>query len=593
MASLTAQQQEAVQHDGHLLVVAGPGSGKTATSVAKATRILRDPARSLVMVTFTKEAAEEMRKRVAVALARAQLAVPSEERLLLGTFHSIAIRHLKRHGLRSKVLGPAQQDILYRDAAFSVGVDKSDWAEVQNDFERIMYSVDQQAAKVSDIARSVYARYRSMVTATGQVDLYSVMRDCALRAHRGDIPPLPYTDMLVDEGQDIDDLQRHWIFAHANAGSVVTIVGDDDQSIYEWRNALGYEGMRSFLEKYRAHRVELGDNFRCRAEILTAASRLIGLNEKRLGKKLVARRGTGGAICAVQAPSSDGQNELLAELMKTTPEQHRDAAVLARTNRSLDRLEIALKASQVPYSRLGRSIWDQPVIAGYVGLLQTLLDATPAGLLPIMQLRRVSDGARSDLVHALGSDASSFLDGELPASVSWESTDEPILKELARSFCYWRRQLRPGDNGLGGSVREVILEVGEQYAAATKSDHNKDLVSLCSRILADLRGTLSARLRLVSKKDRSPEKAPVILMSMHGAKGLEFETVHAIDVNDGDDGAKVRPEAERRLMYVALTRAKNCCVVWTTGRPHPSLAEAAIVAKHGQDALVETVRSAR
>jgi len=591
---LSPQQQEAVLHDGHLLIVAGPGSGKTSTSVAKATRILRDPSRSLVMVTFTKEAAEEMRKRLVASLTAAKIRTPNEDRLLVGTFHSIAIRHLKRHGLRMKVLGPSQQDMIYRDAAFAAGVDKSEWGDIQKEFERVMYSVDREAVEVSDATRKVFRRYRELLKATGQTDLYTVMRDCALRAQSGSLPPLAFTDMLVDEGQDTDELQRLWIFAHASAGCRVTIVGDDDQSIYEWRNALGYEGMRSFLETFRAHRVELGDNFRCRVEILGPAAHLIAHNEKRLGKKLVARRGAGGAICGFRGASADSQNQLLGDLIEAAPEQHRNVAVLARTNRSLDMLEIVLRGRGIAYTRLGRSIWEQPVIAGYVGLLQTLLDGSPAGLLPSLQLRNVSDNVRSDLLHALGPNTGTFLDGQVPDLASVDATDKSTLFEMARDFSYWRRQLRATGNGLSGSVREVVLEVGEQYSKWTKNEHGRNLVELCSRILSELRGTLSTRLAVVSRKDRDRAKAPIVLMTMHGAKGLEFETVHIIDANKNDDGSTVvRPEAERRLMYVAMTRAKNCCVVWHSGELHPSVKESQIVFKQKAGDLIELVRASR
>lgn len=112
--SLTQQQQEAVLHDGHLLIVAGPGSGKTSTSVAKATRVLRDPARSLVMVTFTREAAEEMRKRLTASLSAAGQRFPAEDRLIVATFHSIAIRHLTRHQEKFRVLSPGEQNLSRR-----------------------------------------------------------------------------------------------------------------------------------------------------------------------------------------------------------------------------------------------------------------------------------------------------------------------------------------------------------------------------------------------------------------------------------------------------------------------------------------------
>lgn len=573
MAKLTPQQLEAVQHDGHLLIVAGPGSGKTSTSVAKAKRVLRDGARSMLMVTFTRDAAEEMRKRLAKAIQTAGGQVPGEDRLIVATFHSIAIRHLKRHGLTQRVLSPASQDHLYRDAASACGVDKENWGDVQKEFEKLMYSLDPSAADVTELTRRVHARYGKLLHATGQVDLYTVMRDCALKSHDGTLPALPFTDILVDEGQDTDELQKMWIFAHARAGRVVTIVGDDDQSIYEFRNALGYEGMRSFLETFRARRIELGDNFRCRSEVLGPASVLVSHNEKRLEKHLVARRGPGGKLAAYRAASQDDQNATLAGLIAALPEKHRNTAVLARTNRSLDMLEIELRGKGISYSRIGKSIWEQPVIAGYLGLLQSLLDGTPAGLLPVLQLREIDGQLRAELLASVQADEGAFLDGEVPALGSMTALDKAHLSELAKDCAYWRKQLRHSGSSLGGSVKEVVLEVGSKYASWTRGDHGKKLLDICSRVLAGLNGPLSGRLKLVTRKERNLD-APVVLMTMHGAKGLEFETVHVVDCNKVEDGSTlIHPEAERRLMYVAITRAKNCCLLWCSGPAHPTLHE--------------------
>lgn len=568
MAKLTPQQQEAVNHDGHLLIVAGPGSGKTSTAVAKATRILRDAQRSLVMVTFTREGAEEMRKRLVASLQATGATAPRDERLAVATFHSTAIKHLKRHNLVGRVLSPQAQSALYRDAIQTVNVDRDMLGDVQKQFERVMYSIDQDKVEVSPVTTSVVSRYRELLRATRQTDLYSVMRECALRSHDGTLPPLHFTDMLVDEGQDTDELQRLWIFAHARAGCRVTIVGDDDQSIYEWRNALGYEGMRSFLETFRAHRVDLGDNFRCKVEILRAATQLISHNEERLVKRLVARRGTGGVISIFRSPSNETQYGGLAALITATPEQHRNVAILARTNRSLDTLEIVLRTCGIPYSRVGKSIWDQPVIAGYVGLLQSLLDGSAHGVLAVLQMRRVSPAVRSDLLMVLGGDVSTLMDGEVPNMDSMDATDKGTLTELAKACAYWRRQLRGA-----GSVREVILEVGERYASWTSTKSQNKLVNMCSSILASMRGTLSARLQVISRKDRDSE-ASIKLMTMHAAKGLEFDTVHVIDAHKTDDASDVvRSEAERRLMYVAITRARERCILWHTEEPHPTLME--------------------
>ncbi len=277
---------------------------------------------------------------------------------------------------------------------------------------------------------------------------------------------------------------------------------------------------------------------------------------------------------------------MLADLIAACPDQHRNSAVLARVNRSLDQLEIVLRARGIAYRRIGQSIWQQPVIAGYLAFLQMLVDAGPAGLLPVLQLRDVSDQVRRDLLFALSGNATPFLDGKVPA-VDGDLSDMKFLQKLATDSAYWRRQLR--DSRLG-SVREVILDTGEQFAGWTKSDHGKRLLHLCSSILAELRDTLSDRLRFVQRKDRE-DAAAVTLMTMHGAKGLEFETVHLIDANDEDDGSGINPEQERRLYYVALTRARDCCIAWTSGRPHTAVAEAKMPSRHTHQALIETVHA--
>lgn len=565
MSKLSQAQQDVVAHDGHLLVVAGPGSGKTTTSVSKARRILRDPGRSLVMVTFTKEGAEEMRKRLVRAFEAASLRLPGEERLLIATFHSIALRHLKRHGLRKPLLGPREQSILFNEATDACRVDPKEWQDVQKDFERLMYSMEPQRAPVSEVARKVAEVYAGLLERSGQVDLYTVMRDCALGVANGTLPPLPYTDMLVDEGQDTDGLQQMWIFGHAHSGCRVTIVGDDDQSIYEWRNALGFEGMRSFLQEFSARSIELGDNYRCRSEVLTGAATLIAKNAQRLGKTLVAKRGAGGFLTAFSA--GDAQNELLAELIVSSPQVHRNAAILARVNRSLDKLEVALRSKGISYTRVGPSIWDNQLIVGYLGLLQSLLDGTPTGLLAWFKGRNVDQSLRQELLDVSTDRIARLLEGEIPPLTHMTAGDRPALAEIAEALAYWRRQLR------AGSVREVVLDVAQAFSPVARNDHQRKLLSLCAELLSKMQGTLSTRLQVVSRAAKAGD-AELVLMTMHGAKGLEFETVHIIDANQPEDVSTLHVEAERRLMYVAITRAKNACVLWYSASPHPAIAEA-------------------
>lgn len=590
--AFTPQQQQAIDHDGHLLIVAGPGSGKTTTSVAKAQRILQDPGRSLIMVTFTKEGAVEMQRRLDAACTKSGIPAYGENRLIVATFHSIAIRHLQRHLGKQKVLSPVQQNLLFQDALSVIPPDPDLIKGVREQFESYMYAIDRSTVALMPESSKVIKRYRERLEGTGQTDLYTIMRDCALRVNDGSIPPMPYTDMLVDEGQDTDELQKTWIFSHARAGCNVTIVGDDDQSIYEWRQALGYGGMKSFLDTFHAKRIELGDNFRCRSEILTHAVTLVEHNKQRLGKKLVARRGRGGGICAFRIPGSDAQAEELAGLISATPEQHSNTVVLARKNRSLDALEMELRSHGIEYRRMGKSIWENPHIAGYLTFLQTLLDGTPVGILAALRLQAISDNLMSELLQVMDGSAAAFLDGDIPDLETATAQDRKILEQMSKDCKYWRDQLRA--NALtGGSVREVIMETGDVYSSWMERRNMAELVQLCARILSDMSGTLSARLRLVSQKSRVTNNVPVVLMTMHGSKGLEFETVHIIDASaDESDASLLHQEPERRLMYVALTRAKNRCVVWFSGKPHPTVQEAQIPLKHRIDEVRQIIEQA-
>ena len=576
--AFTPAQQSAIEHDGHLLIVAGPGSGKTTTSVAKALRVLRDPQRSLCMVTFTKEGAEEMRKRLDKANEDNGGQPFPAHRLRVGTFHSIALNHLFTHRKREKVLTPAQQGILLNEAMSPFAADQELCKELRKEFESFMYAVDRDAAQVTEQGRTVIKRYMDRLYASRATDLYAVMRDCAMQADNGSLPLMSFTDMLVDEGQDTDELQKMWIFAHARAGVNVTIVGDDDQSIYEWRHALGFSGMKSFMDTFNARRIELGDNFRCRDEILTHAVMLIGNNRLRLPKKLVARRGPGGKIAAYFTPSVESQAEELAELMKLVPQAHTNVAVLARKGRSLNDLEMALVERELPYVRLGKSIWEHPWVATYLSLLQSLLDSSPVGVFGCLGVLGLDDEVKTELLQAMRGNAHDFIEGELPSLDCATATDVKLIKEFAHALLYWRNQLRSAS---GGAVTEVVLDVGEWLASKQKSRSVQDTIRRAATILSRLNGTLSTRLNFMSRNKEAKKDAPIWLMTMHASKGLEFETVHVIDAGKSDDASDlVNEEAERRLMYVAWTRAKNRCFVWYSGTPHTTLKEGQLRVLH-------------
>ncbi len=582
--AFTPNQQAAIEYDGPLLLVAGPGSGKTTTTVAKGLRILENPKRNLVMVTFTKEGADEMRRRLNTAQKNLGGEPFSERRLLIGTFHSIALKHLFMHKTRGKLLSPGQQNIFLQDAINRFTDDIEEGKGVREEFESFMYAIDQDSVQLTDVARNVIKQYKERLRSSHATDLYEVMRNCALYVRDGDIPPLKFTDMLVDEGQDTDELQKVWIFAHASAGTNVTIVGDDDQSIYEWRHALGFTGMKSFLDTFGARRIELGDNFRSRSEILSHAVTLVQHNKGRLAKNLVARRGDGGTISAYYTSSPEKQCTELADLIGEFPGEHSNTAVLARTNRSLNTLEMALSARGIHYTRIGKSIWDNVHVESYLCLLQSLLDGSPVGIFSTLGVLNIDDELKSELLGKLKGNANDFMSGEVPTMDHATATDMKVIRDFSKSCVFWRKGLRDG------SVTEVVLDTGEWMASHQQSTRVRDTVKMAASIMGRLTGKLSARLFLINSNKKSSGGAPVTLMTMHGSKGLEFDTVHVIDANKSEDGSDLLfQEPERRLMYVAITRAKDRFVVWYNGGAHPTIAEAQLPVIHEYVRLKELV----
>lgn len=581
----TAAQQEAIKYDGHLLIVAGPGSGKTTTFIAKAQRILTDPRRNLLMTTFTREGADEMQRRLKVAFEKAGTPMPGNGRLVISTFHSVALKHLRKHNSNIKLIGPGQQSQLLSSCIKPYAPTSEDSQAIRQDFEKYMYAIDRSGLELHPATLNVIDRYTERLASYKQTDLYTVMRDCAIQVSNGTIPPLRLTDMLVDESQDTDALQKLWIFAHARAGTNTTLVGDDDQSIYEWRNALGFAGMKDFMDTFDAKRIELGDNFRCRSEILKPAVQMVEYNNQRLDKTLVAQRGKGGYITAINGGGhSRGSSFSLASFIKHSPDHHRNTVVLARQNHSLDMVELALHENGIKYKRLGKSIWDHEFVVSYMVFLESLLSGDSAGVMGMINHWRLDAEVSDELVRAFDGNAASFLDGAVPELQKAGKDTMNRLKDLSAMCAFWRSHLR-GDGKRGGSVDLVVMGVAEAFMPLTKNPSFKHVLDLCSSYMIDTDETrpprtLRERLRRNDSKKPEAEENVVLLMTMHGSKGLEFETVHIVDANKAEDGDGFDIEPERRLMYVALTRAKNHCFLWYDGQPHSTIREAQISTLH-------------
>lgn len=578
--ALTPTQHAAVLYDRNLILFAGPGSGKTATSIAKGRRILSSEASSLCMVTFTTAAATEMHQRMAADFQREGQEIP-RTRLTTGTFHALTLKHYQRH-VRSfpKLLAPpARSAMLHAMLAKYSMEERSPFTLA---LERYQSALQPDLLALEPEHREFIEDYQRKMRAAHATDLATIMRDCTVRMASGEIPLLPITHLIGDEMQDADQVQLEFILNHTRAGVITTLVADDDQTIYEWRCALGYAGLQHFAAEAEAKTITLGENFRSRTEVVNHAQLLIAHNDpERIQKEQRAVRGAGGVLGVVRSANTGSECFAVARAISEYRFADEEIAVIARSNRALDRMEEALSSEGVSYRRDGPTLWDAPEIALLLSLMRGLVSSRTADLLPVFMLLPVDGKVRKALEAKLGATCGHFLDGEVPSLDPATALDVQALHDFCRGTTAWRKLLRAGDFNLaipdiGIAVGDLIKQHAGETGGAAKTRRVNGLLDSAVNVLTRLTGSLSKRLNTISKMQSKEAGAhPVRLMTMHASKGLEFDTVFLINASKPDDGSTLmEDQPERRLFYVALTRAKDRFFATYSGDPIKYILEA-------------------
>jgi superfamily I DNA/RNA helicase len=543
-------QREAIEHDGPLLIVAGPGSGKTTVMVERAARLLATPSTRLAMVTFTRDAADEMKARLR---HRVDLSL---RRCSIGTFHRLTIDQQRSEGKLGKLLMPGRQAELVRRAATRAGMGIEEASALIE-----ACATDAEAADAPDAV----TYYRKLKADLGVLDLWDVLRASVRMMASGQLRPLSVTHMLVDEFHDTDVVQYEWVMAHARNGTQITAVADDDQSIYAWRHGLGVAGMRRLVADTRCHQVTLRMNYRCRPEIVAASRRLIEHNTDRIPKDLVSSIEPGGSVELVRPESSRLEFEFLmryiephlmegaAPYLFTAPA--RRIAIIARTGFVLDEFGLQLRARGIKYVRNERDSQARSV-AALLKLLLAMDGDDRVAIENLLMRLGWSEDAIAGLVKGSPGAIARLLDGNagLP--------DDHGLVPLTRLTQAWRSQLRQG------RVELVIVGAAawvRTNGLLTVTARDERLLDLAENVLLEAGGSLSARVRRLEMPTHEikGETDGVGLYTMHGSKGLEFDTVLVASVLDGvvpNARAANTPE-ERRLMYVAMTRARRNLVI--------------------------------
>lgn len=574
--ALTPDQARAVEIEGNAMIFAGPGSGKTHTLISKAERILADPNNRLVMVTFTRKSADEMTERIAKRIGKGK---GKPRNVAVGTFHSLALAHYRKHieaqGRAIKLAGP---DIAasYLNRALDRIADDDLREAVRRRFEGYQSALD-RAGYLRDLddveanlLKPALAFYGQKLEDHGQTDLAEIMRSCALGVDSGEIPLINATHMMVDEFQDTDQIQYLFVMAHARAGVKVTVVGDDDQTIYEWRNALGHPGMVRFVEQAEADTVVLGDNFRSHEEIVEAASELIRNNDdSRVSKRLVSRRGAGGEVFSRQCASFDYECRFVAGAIERYIDEHPEAtmAVLARHNYLLQPMEAALNVNRIPYVRTGGSLWQRPAVMALVGYLNAVVAGDAPGLDQAMHFAALSEQVIAGVVRQMNRSAEAFLGQSITLPKDATATDGEVFARLTETGVRVAGFLERGMVHQGiDAAASLIASYSPNHSSERR--HRRD-IETASNVLSGMKGKLSARLKyLRDAQQQSIAPGVPLLTTMHSSKGLEFDGVWVIGVNK--DILPSKPDydtvSERRLLYVAMTRAKNTLTVTCTAK---------------------------
>jgi len=585
---LTPSQAKAVEYDQDLILFAGPGSGKTATSVAKGMRILQySPDHYLCMVTFTAASAAEMRERMRAYASKHQLPQPGA-RLLAGTFHALALRHYNEYAPQKRRLIPGAQ----RDAmVYSMlgRVDPDERQEFTRALEKYQGALDQTSVEFDreDVEHFVHD-YHARLEAAGTIDLSMVMRDCVTMMRKGTVPLLPVTHIIGDEMQDADQVQLELVLLHAENGITTTLVADDDQTIYEWRSALGFAGLQHFAAKTGAKTIALRENFRSRSEVLDPAKTLISYNDPdRIDKQQTAIRGHGGEAGYLVFGGPETQADHIISHMINLHVQGETVAVLARTNVALKRLAVSLWKASIPFVMDGKSLWEEPSVAVLLGVLQAITKDDAGALQPMLGVLPLDNASRRGIERAIGKTPRAFLDGHPPAFMG-SQTEVAAILELSQQCARWRRKLEAGEVNI--VVPDVVAFVEVAYkthlkdrketeaAMRRKLKQTSEFFADAEGVLLKLKGTLSQRLnRIAHMNDKESADSKVTLLTMHRSKGLEFNTVFLIDANRSDAESMISTEhAERRLFYVGITRAKDKFFAITTGMPSRFIHEAAL-----------------
>ena len=598
---LNPVQRQAVEHPGGpLLILAGAGSGKTRVLTGRIAHLVREqnvPPEQILAFTFTNKAAREMRARSVALLGGDDLKV------WLGTFHGTCVRILRRH---AEALGYPRTFMIYdtddqrsllRQLLRDAGADDDKRLTPAGAGGRISLLKNEgiPAAEYAKTAftptdrklAQVYERYEVALRDRAAMDfddllLYTVrLFDLDEDVHR--LYASRFRHVLVDEYQDTNAIQFELIERLSRLHRNLTVVGDDDQSIYGWRGA-NVENILSFEKRYpEAEVLRLTQNYRSTQTILRAAHGVVRNNAGRKDKELWTENAVGDPLTLHVLPDEEAEGEkvvsVLLEERRLRERGNRDFVVLYRTNAQSRAVENAFRRSGIPYQLTGGiSFYERREVKDILAYLRALvqpkdsiswnrvLNVPPRGIgkTTVDRLQQFAEERRLTVPDAL---AHPELSAALGGPAAKKLTGVAALFESMRPFLTLSAPACVAEVVAAVRYREYLLE--ESPAEAEERIENVEELIAGAEAYArraddpSVEGFLS-EVALLTDVDLWDETEDAVnLMTIHSAKGLEFPVVLIVGLEEGvlphasalDDAAEL--EEERRLFYVALTRARE------------------------------------
>jgi DNA helicase-2/ATP-dependent DNA helicase PcrA len=609
---LNAAQREAITAEpGHMLVLAGAGSGKTRVlthRIAWLHEVHGVPMHGIFAVTFTNKAAGEMRHR-------ADALLPHGTRgMWIGTFHGLAHRLLRLHWQDAKlpegfqILDSDDQHRLVKRVVQALELDEARfpprqiawWINAQKDEGRRPQHIQPESRNGGDEWASVmlraYTLYQERCEQAGLVDFAEIL----LRAHEllRDHPPLlqhyrhRFQQLLIDEFQDTNSLQYAFIRLLAGDTGQVFVVGDDDQAIYGWRGAK-VENVNRFLRDFPgAKTIRLEQNYRSSANILNAANAVIAHNPSRLGKQLWTDSGEGEPIDLYSAFNEIDEARFVIERIRQWVRDggsHGECAILYRSNAQSRAFEETLLGEQIPFRVYGgMRFFERAEIKDTLAYLRLManrdddaaferaVNTPPRGIgeRTLDEVRRrardrsislwkaAAEVAAGDALPARARNAIAAF-AQLIEAITGEAGELPLKDKI--------------DHALARSGLRTHYELQSKGSLDSRTDNLDELVSVASRFvkgddeesaaLTELVAFLAYAALEAGEGQTEAGEDGVQLMTLHSAKGLEFPLVFLVGLEEGlfpnnksieESG---RLEEERRLAYVGITRARQKLVI--------------------------------